>query len=270
MTYGNGGRYPRERQGDLYSQAGDWLIGTARRNPEALLVLAAGCALLFRGRGSHGRSDNGDRGFYDEWEAYEDEMEADETGRGFGHSLREGVSGAAESVTGYAAEVKERVQETAASYASAAAEYTEKSRRRLSRQAERLRRQASSTGHRLGQQPLAVAAVGLAAGAAIAALLPPTAVERRTLRPAREALGSAAARATEGVKEAAGEVTDRLRQGAGGIARDGLRDLAQDAARTFTDTVAAGSKSKASAMPGSATGSVSRPSEAGPDGGGRK
>jgi hypothetical protein len=37
--------------GDVYGRAGNWLIGTAKRHPEALLVLAAGCALLMRGVG---------------------------------------------------------------------------------------------------------------------------------------------------------------------------------------------------------------------------
>ena len=37
--------------GDVYGRAGDWLIGTAKRHPEALLVLAAGCALLMRNGG---------------------------------------------------------------------------------------------------------------------------------------------------------------------------------------------------------------------------
>jgi hypothetical protein len=37
--------------GDVYGRAGHWLIGTAKRHPEALLVLAAGCALLARNGG---------------------------------------------------------------------------------------------------------------------------------------------------------------------------------------------------------------------------
>ena len=35
-----------------YGQPMDWLMATARRNPEAFLVMAAGAALLMRGRGS--------------------------------------------------------------------------------------------------------------------------------------------------------------------------------------------------------------------------
>ena len=34
------------------SHAGDWIMGAARRNPEALLLVAAGAVLLMRGSGS--------------------------------------------------------------------------------------------------------------------------------------------------------------------------------------------------------------------------
>ena len=37
--------------GNVYGWAGHWLIGTAKRHPEGLLVLAAGCALLMRSGG---------------------------------------------------------------------------------------------------------------------------------------------------------------------------------------------------------------------------
>ena len=42
----------RYSETDTYSQAGDWLMGRARRNPEALLLLAAGCCLLMRSGGT--------------------------------------------------------------------------------------------------------------------------------------------------------------------------------------------------------------------------
>ena len=32
----------RYQEADIYGQATDWLVRTAKRNPEALLVLAAG------------------------------------------------------------------------------------------------------------------------------------------------------------------------------------------------------------------------------------
>jgi hypothetical protein len=33
---------------DIYSQAADWVVTTARRKPEALLLVAAGVALMMR------------------------------------------------------------------------------------------------------------------------------------------------------------------------------------------------------------------------------
>jgi hypothetical protein len=56
----------RYSDNDTYSQAADWLLGAARRNPEALLLLAAGCLMMRSGsvssRGaSLGRSDEDNR-----------------------------------------------------------------------------------------------------------------------------------------------------------------------------------------------------------------
>jgi hypothetical protein len=42
----------RNQNPDMFGQAADWLTATTKWNPEALLVLAAGCALLLRSRRS--------------------------------------------------------------------------------------------------------------------------------------------------------------------------------------------------------------------------
>src|SRR6185436_564140 len=67
----------------------------------------------------------------------------------------------------------------------------------------------------LHEQPVAVAVLGLAAGAALAAVLPRTEVEDRALRPARDTLvgvaGTAAAAAKTKAKDFA---TDRLQEAA--------------------------------------------------------
>ena len=42
----------RDQFVNSYGQPMDWLMATAKRNPEAFLVMAAGAALLMRGRGS--------------------------------------------------------------------------------------------------------------------------------------------------------------------------------------------------------------------------
>src|SRR5580704_8091031 len=92
---------------DAYTQATDWLVGTAKRNPEALLVLGAGLALLMRGRGKMSAA-----------------APAGPRYTGVGTTERspgwtEGLSRAADDVSGYAVDVKDRV----AGAASAATEY---------------------------------------------------------------------------------------------------------------------------------------------------
>lgn len=220
---------------DRYVRAGDWLIGTAKRNPEALLVLAAGCALLLRsGKNSRGSSQ---RRYPD---AYYEQGQYDQHGaqqqRGQGGSWREGLSRAAETAKDYASDVTDRVSETASSYASAASSYADEGRRRMSSHASTIQ---SSAAQMLREQPLTVAVLGLAAGAAIAALLPSTEIEERALGPARDALADAAGRARDNLTEAAGEAGERLKQTAAerGLNPEGLKEMARDVAQTFTSKV---------------------------------
>ena len=132
-----------------------------------------------------------------------------------------------------AADVTGRVYETAGSYASAVSGYADAGRRRLTRQASRAGRQAYRMGNQAGEmlheQPLAVAALGLAAGAAVAAFLPRVEMEERALRPARDALADAAGRAVESVKEAAGEAGRRLQDKAADLGAEALKDAARGA-----------------------------------------
>jgi hypothetical protein len=163
------------------------------------------------------------------------------------------VSEYASDVGEYASDIGERVYETASSYASTVSGYAEDMTRRATRLS---RRAQSSAGQMLHEQPLAVAALGLASGAAIAALLPRTEVERRTMRPAREALSDAASWAADSVREAAGEAGRRLQEGAAerGLSADGMKDLAREAAEAFTGSISGGSGS-GSGSGGSGSGS---------------
>jgi hypothetical protein len=232
--------------------AGDWLMNTARRNPEAVLVLAAGVALLMR-RGSHpwrgaptGENRGASMDVYQEGQ-YEEEGRKRRSPM---RKVRRSISGAAETageyvsnVGEYASNVSERVYETAGSYASAVSEYADAGRRRVTRQAYRAGRRAYRMGDQAGQmlheQPLAVAALGLAAGAAVAALLPRVEMEERALRPARDALVDAAGRAVESVKEAASDAGKRLQEKAADLGAEALKD----AARGAVQSLASGSRS---------------------------
>jgi hypothetical protein len=202
----------------------DWLVGAARRNPEALLVIAAGCALLLRKGSSlmsNGSShDEGEEDFDDE--------------SGTRDTKTAALSRAANTATEYLSDAADQVYETASDYASKAGSYAQQG----GRQAARLSRRGQSVaGQVWREQPLAVVGLGLAAGAAIAAMLPPTRLEKRTFAPAGEALIEAAGRTAESVKEAAGEVAERLQGGAAEIGAAGMREIARDAAQTFVSSV---------------------------------
>src|SRR3954449_235853 len=176
---------------------GDWLMGTVRRNPEGLLLLAAGCALMMRsGRGSsagdgsrgnysgarsnyssspsdYGSSSASERGYYGEMSR----TMSDTTS-----GVRRGLSEAAETASDYASDLKEKASDMAGSYAESVsnmANMAGDARRVVSESSDRLRRQAqgalqTTMDRVLREQPLAVAMLGVAAGAAVAAAFPAT------------------------------------------------------------------------------------------------
>ena len=258
---------------DTYSQAGDWLAGAARRNPEALLLLAAGACLLMRGRGASS-SRASSRSPYGEVAQSQQSGSAgmsSSAGR-VSSNLRDGLSRAADTATDYAAQIKDRVSETASAYADSVSEFADDARRSVSERSARLGRQAQSTlqgsmDRVLRDQPLAVAVAGLAAGAAVAALFPSTEMEGRTLGGAREALTGAAGKAGEMVMDAAGKASERLKTAAQerGLSSEGLQGLANEVAETFTGAVGgkSGDRESASSVAKSSSGANSPASQSG-------
>jgi hypothetical protein len=221
---------------DTYSQAGDWFLGTARRNPEALLLFAAGCCLLMRG----GASSSWRRASYgaDEYRSASDRTSSD-----FTRDPSTSREGLANRASDYASQIKDRVSDTASSYAESVSDFAGDARRNISERSEGLKRKAQATMQSgmdrvLRDQPLAVAMAGLAAGAAVAAVFPSTEIEDRTFGGAREALTEAAGKAGERVMGAAGKAGDRLKSG------EGLKELAGEVADTFTSAVSGKSDEK--------------------------
>jgi len=220
-----------------YSQTTtDWLLGAARRKPEALLLLAAGCALLMRGRGTGSRSQStdqsgsryyGERSYGSEGRSYRGSYERDASygrgaqagtsrtqsaGGGTGSSggmfdrAKEKVGDYASTVSDAASTVSDRVSETAGAYAESVTGFAESARQTVGDYAER----AGSTlqsgmSYMLREQPLALALAGVAAGAAVAAMFPTTEIENRNLKGARDVLADAAEKAGEQLKSAAQE-----------------------------------------------------------------
>jgi hypothetical protein len=226
---------------DDLSQAGGRLLGAARRNPEALLLLAAGCCLLMRS-GSVFRGTSQTR--YDDT-GHEHRADFRRASPGpASSSVREGLSRAADSAAQYASDIKDRVSDAASSYTEAAADFAQDARRNVSEETSRLTRQAQSTlesgmNRVLREQPLALVMAGLAAGVAVAAVFPTTEIEERTLGPAGESVRQAAGKAAERVKDAAGKAGERLKSAAEerGLTTEGLKELAGEVSDTFTNAV---------------------------------
>jgi ElaB/YqjD/DUF883 family membrane-anchored ribosome-binding protein len=218
---------------DFYSQAADWVVTTARRRPEALLLMAAGAALMMRGSGGATASTRSG-------ETYSGASRQDEAA----DATREGANRTAEGVRRYAGDVKERLSDTASGYASAVGDYAQDARRRMSNVTGAVRENLSSATDQvtrtaqsaargaadtMREQPLLIAALGLATGAAVAALFPTTDVERRTFGPAGEALVGAAGAAGRDFVERAARTGEEMRRSA----EDKLRDLAQETSENF-------------------------------------
>ena len=229
----------RQSDADLFSQPGQWLMDTARRNPEGFLLLAAGCALLMRS----GRGRAMDR-------LREPSAPSSQSRSG----LNEGLSRASETVTEYTSGVKDRVANTANEYADAVSDFAGDARRWVSEGSAELTRQAKAgmegtVDRVLRDQPLAIALAGLAAGAVVAAAFPASEIENRTLGGAREALTGAAAEAGSKMMEAAGKAGERLKEAAEerGLTSEGLKAVAGEVADSFKDSIAGKSDDHSSA-----------------------
>ena len=227
--------------GDVYGRAGDWLIGTAKRHPEALLVLAAGCALLMR---SGGGSSPG--------------AAVQSSNESAGSDGRSQVSRATEKASAVASDLKDRV----ADVASSVSDYAGGVGRTISAQTSQIAGQAQlalQTGfrHLLREQPLALVVLGLAAGAAVATLLPATEVEERTLAPARDAIAGVTGMVGENLIAAASDAGQQLTQGIAERASEGFKELVHEVGEKFTGKVA-GKTESPSALPGNVSSLPSR------------
>lgn len=211
-------------------RASDWLFGAVKRNPEGLLLLAAGCALLMRSSSRPARVAR-DR---DQWNS---PSRGGNRRSGLGDTVAEAGKSAGDYVSG----VAEKVGDMAGSYASTVSDYAEDAISTVSDQSRDFARQAqssfeSTTEYVLERQPLAIAILGLMTGAATAAAFPPTDLERRALGPAGERLNEAAGEVTERLKEAGTKAGERLMGVAEerGLTREGLKEAARDVGETFT------------------------------------
>lgn len=225
----------------------DWLVDTVRRRPEAVLLMAAGCALLMRnGARSSARTHFQGGHFQGGHQGPEGSRQhggVADAARRAADTVSDTASDIGERIAGTAGDLRDRVSETASTYASTAADYADQARQRLVAGSEQVSRQAQSAmrsaTETFREQPLLVAALGLAAGAAVASLFPPTDIERRTLGDTAHAMRDAAERARENVTQAAGQTMQHLKDDAArrGMSPEGLQQMAREATETFSTAV---------------------------------
>ncbi|RWM85299.1 MAG: hypothetical protein EOR84_32190 [Mesorhizobium sp.] len=241
----------------------EWLIGAVKNNPEGLLLVAAGCALLMRRGGSsaissfgHAEESRGNNG-------HRKARSRSSSTRPDGHEAetKEGSPAAVEAAREYVSEVGEKVAATASSYASSASTYADEARRSVSQTSEEFARRAQSTlqdtmGRVAQEQPLTLALLGFAAGAVVAAAFRTTDIENRTLGPAAERLTDTAERAGERLKESTGEAGKRLRRAAKerGLDADGLKEVASDVAGAFGSALSGEQPTESAQAPSSSSG----------------
>ena len=211
--------------------AGEWLTGAVTRNPEGLLLLAAGVALLLRSGRSKSPNDYR-KTFSSQTDSGRNYRQPEYGEPGVG----ERVADAARRAGEYVSEATDQVSETARSYASSAADYVGEVGDAALERSKRMADQAwEATDYVTQQQPWAVALAGLAAGAAVAALFPPTRLEKRTLGEAGERLRSAAGAVGGQIMEAGRQAGEKLSEVAEerGLTSEGLKAAAQEVGQTF-------------------------------------
>ena len=211
--------------------AGEWLTSAVTRNPEGLLLLAAGVALLLRSGRSKSPNDYG-KTFPSQTGSGQNYRQPEHEDYG----VRERVADAARRAGEFVSEATDQVSETARSYASSAADYAGEVGDAALERSKRMADQAwEATDYVTQQQPWAVALAGLATGAAVAALFPPTRLEKRTLGEAGERLRSAAGAVGGQIMEAGRQAGEKLSEVAEerGLTSDGLKEAAQEVGQTF-------------------------------------
>jgi hypothetical protein len=212
---------------------GGWLVDTVTRNPEGVLLLAAGCALLMR---------NGSRSVF----SRQSGPSSHTTDPGYGSyrstsGIGDRVSEAGRRASNYVSDVTDKVSEAARSYASSVSDYADEVSSVATEQSERLVNQARDTAdYIVRDQPWAVALAGVLAGVAVAAVFPTSSVERRTLGQVGQRLRSSAEDLGERVVDAGTQAAKRVGEIAEerGLTTEGLKDAAREVGDTFNSALA--------------------------------
>ena len=213
------------------ANATDGLWRAINENPEGLLLLAAGGVLLMR-RSAVSRTGMGNRPTHTH--------DAERSSRMNRSGLLDEAGSAVESIGDFTSN------------------YAREASRTASEGSAYVMRQAHTGLNRVLQdQPLAVALAGLAAGAAVAAVLPGSDFEKQALGPLGEQISDEASRVGGQFKETASKVAGTLKTAVQEHSLDpeGLKKIASEVTGVIRDNMASesqrsGSKSETSDRPG--------------------
>lgn len=251
-------------QSSLLGNGGERILNTIKRNPEGLLLLAAGAVLLMRTNASKSSATPMDaygRGAQASERMEDAARQTMDTARSYASSAGDVARRTMDTARSYAPSASDAAHETmesAKSYASSASQYAGQAGRAVGEQSERVIRQTRSMAQGvLRNQPLAIAVAGLAAGAALAAAFPATQLERETLGPMGDQMSKAAERVGDQLKQATMKAGEKLKSTAEelGFDSEGLKEMASEVADTFRTSMTGHPEDKdesASSAPGSA------------------
>ena len=218
----------------LLGDGGEWIFNAIKRNPAGLLLLAAGAVLMMRTsppQSSRATSIDATHGPTQDAASKPASQLADVVTDGARRTMD-----AASSYASAASDTARQTMDAAKSYASSAAEYADQAKRVVGEQSDRVVRQTRSMAQGVLQnQPLAIVAAGLAAGAALAAAFPPTELEKETLGPVGDQMSKAAERFGDQLKQATAKAGEKLKTAAEerGLHTEGLKDVAGEVVDTF-------------------------------------
>lgn len=221
---------PQSQAGSLGTE--NWIFRTVKQNPEGLLLLAAGCALLMRRGGLSGQFST----------------DRPRTGANTGSG---GFAQAADDARQYAGDIAEKTGAAASDFASTASGYAGQASHIVGEKSQQIVQQAQSTlqstqsslqstmNSVLKEQPLVVALAGLAAGCAVAAAFPTTNIEKQTLGPVGVQMTKAAQEVGRQVNEATAKAGEQLKTSTGerGLSQDGLKEVAKEVAGAFSNSM---------------------------------
>jgi hypothetical protein len=235
------------------------LAGAARAQPAGLLLLLAGTSLLLSGmrppnREATRRARTAVRkiaqGDFSPVKDSAGDMASgvrDQVGN-LGNKASELARSTTESVSGFADDAQRAVRETSQQFADTAYSSAQ-----------------SGVSFVLEDQPLLLAAIGLAAGATLGAIIPATPQENRLMGDARdkvaELAGDAAKQKLDEFGNAASEATERLKSAVkerAGLATEDLGELAKDVVEPLTKVASGSSSSGSSAGGGGSSGGDSK------------